>query len=141
MPKSYIKVTEEAAKRFFSKKHSTPIVMMNLLRFKEIADYSTHPHLKSASTISGKEAYQRYMKAVMPMLAKINSEILFSGKTEQFLIGPMEEMWDAILLVRHQNMKDFLAFASNPAYLEIEGHRTAALKDSRLLPILERFLF
>jgi hypothetical protein len=36
------------------------------------------------------------------------------------------------------SVDDFFAFASNPAYLAGIGHRTAALEDSRLLPIVER---
>ncbi len=141
MSESYIKVTEEAAKDFFSKKHTTPIVMVNLLRFREIADYSSSPELAPETEISGEDAYRHYMQAVMPMLSKINSEVIFSGKADQFLIGPLEEKWDAILLVKHLDMKDFLAFASDQSYLNIAGHRTAALADSRLLPVREGSLF
>ena len=34
-------------------------------------------------------------------------------------------------------LADFMAFASNEAYLAGIGHRTAALEDSRLLPLVE----
>jgi len=138
MSKTYIKVTPEAGQQFFSKQHNTPMVMLNLLRFKEVADYSDSPHLKPKKDISGSEAYGLYMKAVTPLLAKIGSELIFSGTTDQFLIGPIDEKWDLVLLVKHQKMKDFLAFASKQEYLDIEGHRTAALADSRLLPIKEK---
>ena len=137
MSKSYIKVTEEAGKHFFSKSDSKPVVMLNMLRFKEVADYSNHPLLSPPTKTTGLQAYKRYMKCVSPMLSKIGSELLFSGAGDQFLIGPTEEKWDAVLLVKHQNKEDFLAFASNEEYLAIEGHRTAALADSRLLPLVE----
>jgi len=135
MSNTYIKVTEEAGKQFFSKQHKTPIVMLNLLRFKKVADYSDSPHLAPVKEISGSEAYRLYMRSVQPMLAKIGSQLIFSGTADQFLIGPMDEKWDLVLLVKHQKMADFLEFASDPEYLKIEGHRTAALADSRLLPI------
>ena len=141
MSKTHIKVSESAGMRFFSQNHTTPMVMLNLLRFKEWADYSESPHLMPEKQISGKEAYQLYMDNVHPMLSKIGSEVIFSGSTDYFLIGPDSEQWDAVLLVKHLVMKDFMAFASDPEYLKIAGHRTAALKDSRLLPIKEGKLF
>ncbi len=141
MAKPHIKVTEEAGQRFFSQNHSSPIIMLNLLRFKDVADYSASPQLSPSHEISGLDAYRLYMKAVHPLLSKIGSEIIFSGTTDQFLIGPQDEKWDAVLLVKHLDMTDFMAFALDPAYLKIEGHRTAALADSRLLPIKEGSLF
>jgi hypothetical protein len=41
------------------------------------------------------------------------------------------------MLVRQRSINDFIAFASNKEYLEGIGHRTAALEDSRLLPLIE----
>ena len=135
MSNSHIKVTNEAGQRFFSQQHITPMVMLNLLRFKQEADYTESPHLSPENAISGKHAYKLYMKSVVPLLSKIGSEVIFSGKADHFLIGPQDEKWDAVLLVRHQNMKDFMAIAADEEYLKIEGNRTAALADSRLLPI------
>ena len=53
------------------------------------------------------------------------------------LIGPPDERWDAVLLVRQRSVGDFMAFATNEGYVKILGHRTAALEDSRLLPMIE----
>ena len=88
----------------------------------------------------GKEAYGLYMKHTLPFLKEAGSEVLFSGKSASFLIGPSHEGWDLVLLVKHKDAATFLEFAQNEAYLSITGHRTAALKDSRLLPI-EAVLF
>lgn len=41
------------------------------------------------------------------------------------------------MLVRQKSLPDFMAFAENEAYLAGMGHRTAALVDSRLLPLVE----
>ena len=46
----------------------------------------------------------------------------------------MEE-WDTVLLVKHKSIAAFMAFATNEEYLKGVGHLTAALADSRLLPI------
>jgi hypothetical protein len=39
------------------------------------------------------------------------------------------------MVVRQSSVDSFLAFADNKAYLAGMGHRTAAIEDSRLLPM------
>ena len=135
MNKTYLDVTQEAGRHFFIKGIKGEIVMLNLLRFKEIADYSAVEHLTPSSPITGKEAYDLYMAETLPFLKEAGSAVLFYGKAEKFLIGPSDEQWDEVLLVKHTSPAKFLEFAQNEAYLKIAGHRTAALEDSRLLPI------
>ncbi len=132
---NYLHVTQDNGRALMSRNIEGPVVMLNLLNFRETADYSANPELDPGSPISGKEAYQRYMKAVKPLLAESGAELIFSGKGGQFLIGPEADGWDWVLLVRQRSVQDFLAFAQNLDYLAVAGHRTAALQDSRLLPM------
>lgn len=132
---SYLEPTHEAARAFFGRA-SGPIVMLNLLRFRPIADYSAALALAPASPITGEAAYQRYVEHTRPHLAASGGEILFSGRAGAWLIGPADEQWDAVLLVRQASVASFLAFASNQEYLAGIGHRVAALEDSRLLPVV-----
>lgn len=134
----YIEVSPEAGKRFYQEYHDKgKVVMLNLLKFKKIADYTNLEQLKPAKEISGVEAYQRYMDSTIPELEKAGSKILYYGKANSFLIGPDSEKWDAILLVEHDSVSKFMEFARNEDYLKNAGHRTAALEDSRLLPTNE----
>jgi uncharacterized protein (DUF1330 family) len=132
---SYIEPTQEAGRAFFSRGIEGQVVMLNLLRFRAIADYSASPELAPAHPISGAEAYNRYTEHTMPFLTQSGGEVLFSGKGVSFLIGPADERWDWVVLVRQNSVQDFLNFASNGAYLAGLGHRTAAIEDSRLLPL------
>lgn len=132
---SYIEPTQEQGVAYFSKAPAGPVVMLNLLRFREVADYANHPELAPASPISGREAYQRYAEHTLPFLAEAGGELLLQGEARHHLIGPTDERWDLVLLVRYPSAQVFLSFASNAAYLAGLGHRTAALEDSRLLPI------
>jgi hypothetical protein len=116
------------------------IVMLNLLRFRSVADYSASPHLAPEKPITGAEAYQRYVAHTMPYLVASGGALLFSGDGGQFLIGPEHERWDRALLVRQSSVDSFMAFATDRDYLAGLGHRTAALEDSRLLPLIERVL-
>jgi uncharacterized protein (DUF1330 family) len=133
----YIDVTEEAGKRFFSKPQSGPIIMLNLLKYREEADYAEHPDLDPGNPISGKKAYDLYMKHTLPLLKEAGSSLIFMGRPDYFLIGPQDVKYDLMLLVKHESAVRFLEFATNPAYKAIQGHRTAALIDSRLLPVKE----
>ncbi len=135
--KQYLDVSQEAGIAFFSQNITGAVTMLNLLRFRKVADYSAHPELMPDEPISGAEAYQRYIDYTTPFLAQSGGELIFLGKSGQFLIGPQDEQWDLVMLVRQNSVSDFMAFSTNEAYLVGMGHRTAALEDSRLLPIVE----
>jgi hypothetical protein len=73
----------------------------------------------------------------MPFLKENGGNLVFLGKGGKYLIGPQEEQWDLVMLVRQKSLSDFMAFASNQDYLAGLGHRTVALEDSHLLPLFE----
>lgn len=133
----FLEVTQDAGRRFFSRDIAGPVVMLNLLRFRATADYSATPQIAPPMPISGAEAYERYVAHTLPHLRESGGELVFVGQGAEFLIGPADERWDLVMLVRHRSRETFLAFASNEAYLGGMGHRLAAIEDSRLLPIIE----
>jgi uncharacterized protein (DUF1330 family) len=134
----YLEVTPESGRRYFSQARPGPVAMLNLLRFRAVADYSATPSLAPPQPITGAEAYERYIAHARPYLAAAGSAVLFVGQGGEYLIGPPGEQWDLVLLVRHQSPASLRAFASDQGYLEGLGHRLAALADSRLLPVAER---
>ncbi len=134
---TYLDPTQEQGRDFVMRGVSGGVVMLNLLRFRAIADYSMHPELAPASPVTGEAAYRRYMEHTLPFLKASGGEVLFYGQSGAFLVGPSNERWDAVMLVRQSSVASFLAFASNQAYLAGIGHRIAALEDSRLLPMVQ----
>jgi hypothetical protein len=137
MTERFIEPTQAAGRAFIERKIAGPVVMLNLLRFRATADYSAFPQLAPAQPISGAEAFRRYIDHTLPYLRESGGELVFLGEAGAFLVGPSDERWDMAALVRQSSVASFLAFASNAAYLAGIGHRTAALEDSRLLPIIE----
>ena len=134
----YIGVTQKSGKDFYQDFHDKgKIVMLNLLKFRQKADYSSLEHLKPDKEITGKEAYRLYMQSILSEFKKVDSRVIYFGKSKHFLIGPESEKWDAILVVEHESVKKFLEFTQSKEYLKNAGHRTAALEDSRLLPSFE----
>lgn len=94
---NYIETTAELGKQFYLDFNGRgKLVMLNLLKFKKIADYSRLKYFESKEQISGKEAYQLYITNVAPELEKVGSKILFSGINKNYLIGPVSESWDAV---------------------------------------------
>ncbi|WP_299711772.1 DUF1330 domain-containing protein [uncultured Tenacibaculum sp.] len=136
--KRYIDVTQESGREFYLKYQGKgKIVMLNLLKFKEVADYTNLETIKPKQEISGKEAYELYMIHTLPCIKKYGSKVLFKGSSKNFVIGPIDETWDYVLLVEHESVEKFMSFAQDETYLATAGHRKAALLDSRLLPISE----
>lgn len=133
---AYFEVDAAAGAAFFGRPPSGPIVMLNLLRFRPVADYSGSPELMPASPISGAEAFERYIAHTLPLLRESGGEMSFLGEGGRWLIGPPDEHWDLVMLIRQASAESFLAFASDAAYLSGLGHRAAAIADSRLLPLI-----
>ena len=134
---TYLDPTDESVARLMSRGITGPITMLNLLRLRETADYSNFPELAPESPISGKEAYARYVEHTLPFLAETGGELLYLGEGGDYLIGPEGEGWDLAMLVKQNSIADFLSFAANEGYLEGLGHRTAAFRDSRILPLTD----
>ena len=137
MKERFLEVTQEAGAALFARNISGEVVMLNLLRFRDVADYSAKPELMPSDPISGAEAYQKYIDHTLPFLRESGGDLVFLGKGGKYLIGPQEEQWDLVMLIRQKSLSAFMAFSSNQNYLTGMGHRTAALKDSRLLPLVE----
>jgi hypothetical protein len=135
--KTYLTPTHDAGRALVMRGIQGNVVMLNLLRFRAVADYSSAPELAPPSSITGEAAYRRYMEHTEPFVRASGGDLVFMGRGGPFLIGPPDERWDAALLVRQRSVADFIAFAQNPGYLAGLGHRQAALEDSRLLPLAE----
>jgi len=109
----------------------SPIVMINLLRYRDRASY---PPASTAQACSGREAYQRYAARVMPMLAEVGGKVLWLGDAQHTLIGPEGEQWHDAILVQYPSRKAFFTMVTRADYQEAAVHRSAALDDSRLIP-------
>jgi hypothetical protein len=64
----YLDPADENVRQLLKRSISGPVVMLNLLRFREQADYSSFPELAPATPISGSAAYDHYVRHTMPFL-------------------------------------------------------------------------
>lgn len=118
--------TAEQLEQLAGSPDRNPIVMLNLLRFKEQADGIDEG-------VTGAEAYARYSAATQPFLKDVGGRLLMAVQPQQTVIGPEEREWDLVLLVEYPSRAKFLEMATNEEYLKVHAHREAALADSRLI--------
>ena len=128
--------TREQLTAFIGAQIDGPVHMLNLLRFRDVADYTDAPDLAPDGQISGRAAYDRYAEEVQPLLERVEAEVALLGETAPPVIGPDEETWDLALVVRYPKRDAFVRMVTSADYAALAGHRTAAVADSRLIPIV-----
>jgi uncharacterized protein (DUF1330 family) len=117
-----------------------PVVMLNLLKFRERADYGPDADADAdadAPAMSGAEAYARYQTAFVETVGAVSeAEVLYDGPVQQVFIGVAgtpETDWDKVLLVRYPSRRHFLAMMADARYREALRHRYAGLERTILL--------
>jgi uncharacterized protein (DUF1330 family) len=116
---SAIRPNPEQIKALMQAPDDGPVVMLNLLKFKERA---------AGDAGSGGEAYRRYGDAAVRMIEERGGKVLWTGKAEQVLIGDPTQDWDAVLLVQYPSRAAFIEMTSTKEYDEAHEHRAAGLE-------------
>lgn len=118
--------TPEQFKALVESDDDSPIVMVNLVRFKDRATGIDEGK-------SGAEAYATYGEKIAPYLAEIGGKVLTATSSVESIIGPDEPEWDAVVLVQYPSRKAFISMISNPGYQKEHEHRAAGLEEARLI--------
>ncbi|HYL51660.1 MAG TPA: DUF1330 domain-containing protein [Acidimicrobiia bacterium] len=100
-----------------------PVVMLNLLKFK--------PR-------EGASEYNKYGESAVQMVEARGGKVLWMGKVDQTLIGPVDEAWDAIALVQYPSRKAFIEMTSTKEYDAAHEHRESGLERTLLLACTQR---
>lgn len=129
LDRAAIDPTRETFKALFScVPPQGPIVMLNLLAFRDQAADGAQ-----APARTGRQAYAAYSDAVAPLLARVGASVQWQGDAHHALIAPPGEHWDEVLMVSYPSRDAFVAMIQSPEYQAIVHHRTAALRDARLV--------
>lgn len=96
-----------------------PVVMINLLKFKEG---------------EGRDRYRQYAREVQPHLDRVGGKVRYAGTAPVNIIGDGESpWWDAILVVEYPSSQAFSDMVADPGYQQIHEHRAAALTQGDLV--------
>ncbi len=128
----YIDPSRENWTLFKSLPRDTPIRMLNLIKFKDLADYPAgHPN--HAKGLTGREAYAIYKAGFQALVGSSGAAMVWEGPLECVVTGPADE-WDEAFVMGYPGSAAFMAMVKNEDYIrDIVPHRTAALADSRLI--------
>ena len=116
--------SEEQMKGFVEGDIDSPISMLNLLKFKDKAEYEDG----RTTDLTGREAYQIYALAVSKLVENTGGKVLFGAEVSRLMLGEVEELWDTVAIAQYPSRRKMLEMMMSPEYAEISVHRTAGLK-------------
>ena len=105
-----------------------PVVMLNLLKYREVAASGY-----GVDGMSGEDAYREYGRRFAELHPRFGGEPIWMGRAGHTAIGPADEDWDIVILVRYPTRAQFVGMFRDPDYQAIAPIRAAALRDSRII--------
>ena len=122
--KNAVMPNETQLKEFNDQAEDQPIFMVNLLKFKQKAEYPD----KRETNLTGEEAYAIYGQEVKEHLAKVGGKPIFGGNVERLMLGEVEDLWDTIAIAMYPSRKAMLEMIMDPDYIKSAQHRAAGLE-------------
>ncbi len=123
----------EQIEGFMAPGQDGPIYMLNLLTFKEKAEY---PDGRDTD-LTGAEAYAVYSAEVAGHLATVGGRPMFAAKVERLMLGEVEELWDTAAIAMYPSRKAMMEMMSSPDYQASAVHRTAGLAGQVNIELVE----
>ena len=115
--------------------NDTPVLMLNLLKFKERAVYEDDRE----TNLPGRQAYSIYRDEVINHLEKVGAVPVIAGAINGLIIGGVDELWDVAAIVRYPSKQAMLKMIMDKDYLESEKHRAAGLEGQLNIEVTEVF--
>ena len=100
-----------------------PIYMLNLLKFREQAEYADG----RVTELTGREAYELYAQGVRLLLEQVGGSLSFHAAVERLTIGEVEELWDDVAVATYPSRAAMLQMMQLREMQEIGQHRAAGL--------------
>lgn len=108
-------------KEFLEKDPDAPVVMLNLLRFRE----------------GGEKDYDEYLRHFGEHAEARGANVLYYGRGDAALVAETGQEWDAVLLVRYPTRRAFSDMVADPEYQAGTHLRSGALVEAVLQPTVE----
>jgi uncharacterized protein (DUF1330 family) len=129
---SYVDIggpTPDQWSRLLSIPADSPVSLVNLFSFREIAEYDGDAR---EHAVQGREAFDRYAAVSAPALDAVGGRFVHFGSHHGNLVGD-EESWDLVVVGEYPNVEALVALHENPAYRDAYRHRIAACAAQRVL--------
>ena len=113
----------EQIKGFLEPGPEGPICLVNLLKFKPLAEYEDGRE----SSLTGREAYDLYEAGISKILQEVGGYIGFMGEVERLALGEVEELWDTVALAVWPSRQVMFDAMRSEEMQAISAHRAAGL--------------
>lgn len=100
-----------------------PIYMVNLLKFKERAEYEDGRE----TDLTGRQAYEIYGRGVFQLLKDYDASAVFVADVTFLSLGQVEDLWDEVAIVQYPDRAALLAMSTSPEWQALSVHRAAGL--------------
>lgn len=123
--------TPEGMRAFLARDIEGPVSMVNLLKFKEKAEYADGRE----TNLTGAEAYALYGRDMIGWVTSQGGRLLFSGPAHHLVLGEMDELWDQVAIMEYPSKEAFVRIVSAPEVAEWGVHRAAGLEGQLLIAV------
>jgi uncharacterized protein (DUF1330 family) len=110
-----------------------PVVMLNLNRYRERAEYPEEPPGGEPVDVSGQDAYLRYGVVASAVLESVGGRILWHTESKRTVIGDESDRYDEVIAVWYPSLAAFGTLATHPDVLAARHHRVAGLERAALI--------
>lgn len=108
-----------------------PVQMVNLLKFRDRAEYPADYAGDPSPDCAGAEAYQRYGSVALGHVTQRGGRLVLLSTVDGVVLGAAaQDEWDQIAIIEYPAIDAFLDMVGDPDYLAATVHRTASLERS-----------
>ncbi len=118
-----LETNDEELRAFMEQPEVGPVVMINLLRFRERTD----------SGEAGVDVYARYARNAAAFVAAVGGELLWQGRPTHLIVGGEADRWDRVLMVEYPSRAAFAQMVSDPRFQQVQKDRVDALEATVLI--------
>ena len=118
--------TAHSWREIFKLGQSSPIHLINLLKFRQFVDTPEGP-------ISGAAAYGKYTAGVGTAFARVGGQRIYFGRVgHMFALGDVAD-WDAAILTRYPSADALAQMWLSPEFIEAHRNRADGVERSQVL--------
>lgn len=100
-----------------------PIFMVNLLKFKEQAEYEDGRQ----TDLTGRQAYEIYGRGVSKLITEYGGEVTFAGDVTFLALGQVDDLWDEVAIAKYPSRVELFEMSTSDAWRKLSVHRAAGL--------------
>lgn len=113
----------EQMQKMMEKGPDGPIFMVNLLKFKDQAEYADGRE----TDLTGRQAYGIYGATVAGIIRDFGGRVFFAADTTFLSLGQVDELWDEVAIAVYPERADLLKMSMSDAWQTAAVHRAAGL--------------